>query len=524
MESRSDDRLTGILERLRRPKRQGRMTPGLTGVELTLDHALLELLPAERRAAEITRRLVEQESLASDQIPNRPHLTEFKPLALTTARELMQRTPEDPHRAAALPLGLLQAQYRLELAAVSALAPNDLTTDLLGEYLEAALDTLFELLLCYWRHQLPPQELLWNEAHALYQVACHAGLDTLGSPQQTSTARQLRAAYLKPLLLGSLNPTRYRPVEIRQIAAFLDRHVDCARLGGEDGLLCIELDSSRPPGYLRRQAPANCVRLCVRGLVQRLDQQTAEALPTPRLARDMGRYWTRRQVRSELHRRTDEQVTVVVGLDVIHQLLTGCNDDDLFPNQLQLREPSPTQVGRYTTAFPAACIDSSDGGARLRLDAGTADTASPGALVAVFSTATLSPRLGIVRWAQVSKDFRLLAGLRWLPTNQQPCALRNLDSPLSMAFMRAFWNPGGAGDEAELIAPTGIYRTGDSVQVRTAEGEFETFITTAMDTTFHVTLFRTRLQKMAADLDAQPPAPRDAGGSGASQAPARPVE
>ena len=121
-----------------------------------------------------------------------------------------------------------------------------------------------------WRLTVPQTALAGIESGDP-QLGIEKDIDAPGQAARDADALVLRAAYLKPQLLGQLNPARFRAAEIRQIAAFLERYADRAQLGKAEGLLCIDPDSSRPPAYFSRQKSPQCWRLCVRGLVDALD-------------------------------------------------------------------------------------------------------------------------------------------------------------------------------------------------------------------------------------------------------------
>ncbi len=455
----------------------------------------LRLLPPSQRAEALCRQLGASSLLAEAPGAQRQRLLEGKPLLLATARELLGRpSGDDLRKAAALPIRLLNAQYQLEVAAVRWSCSAGFGIDLLGSYATAALDTLFELLLAYWHHQLPPPERLWNEAHALYQLACLQGLDTPGDIPRDARTQTLRTAYLKPQLLGSLNPARYRPAELRQVAAFVDRHADRAQLGGAEGLLCIDPESARPPTYVSRRDPPGCWRLCVRVLVQALDQDAAtEASLMPRLKRDLGRYWTRRQVRSELHRRTAQGAVVTIGLEAAHQLLTGCGDDDALLECLAPSAAARAAPRCHETALAMLCIDRSGAGARFRLERGAAEAVLPGAFIAACIGDEPDCQLGLIRWVRRDADFHAMAGAQWLLPAPRPCAVQRLEPLPETPLLRAFFHADATGS-GTLLVPAGIFKPTDRIAIHSGDGLRSAVITAVIDSTFHVSHFGIRAE------------------------------
>lgn len=484
-----------LIARLRRPEWGEELVLPAQDPQYLPQPEILLALPLDQRAEILGSHLRRGRTLAERPAANLRAILEPKPLLLRTVQELLaQPFADDLRRAAALPIGLLSNQYQIELAAVRNGCRDGVDVGLLFQYVDAAFYTLFELLLCYWLRQLLVPERLWNEAHALYQLACVLGLD---DPDQTRppsiTGRALRTAYLKPLLMGSLNPSRYRPAETRRIATFLGRYAERARLGKTDGLLCIDAASSRPAVYAGRQSSPDCRRLCVLGLVESVDDDAStDKLLVPRLARDLRRYWTRRQVRTELHRRTDERIHVVIGLEAVHQVLTGCDDDDDFPDHL-FTVRAPMRASPQRPVHKARCLDRSSTGARILVAAGAPDALSPGALVAVFADDGRELQLGLVRWILLSADFSVQAGVLWLPSTLTPCAARSLEFAAQTPFCRAFYG-GDSPNSGELITPAGMFRTGNRLLVRTATDETPMLLTAASDSTFYVSRFGVRIE------------------------------
>lgn len=490
-----------LLSRLTRPE-SGYDRFASTGYASALPLSTLRLLPPGRRAEELGRQLRGSRFLADHPELHLGRILERKPLLLETARELLGPADAgDVHNVLALPVALLDLQYQLELAALSNCCRRESAVDLLNVCATAALDTLFEMLLSYWHYQLPPPARWWLETHTLYQLVCAKGAETPGHTPRDASARAVRAAYLKPQLLGSLNPARFRPAELRQIVAFIGRYADRAELGGSDGLLCIDPESSRPPAYFGRQKSPHCWRLCVRGLVQALDLDADTTTKLmPRLKSDLGRYWTKRQVRTELHRRTVQPGRMTIGLEAAHQLLSGCDDDDALLEHTLTIEPSAagTQYRRSSSAFPVVCIDRSSAGARFRLT-GEAGAVLPGTLITTLLGDPPECLFGLIRWVQRDADSSVLAGAQWLLPAPQPCAVERLDQRSVTPVLRAFFR-GEASGTGELLVPTGIFRANDRVRVHTGAALLPMTVTAVFESTFHVSRLGTRVESDSAAM------------------------
>ncbi|MBK6960219.1 MAG: hypothetical protein IPH23_02940 [Gammaproteobacteria bacterium] len=457
---------------------------------------IIEKLAPEIRAAALYRHLREIRATGAGPRVRLERATYLTPLITETVNALMTQpvTASDRRLAISMPIALLKCSYDIKRQAVlQSVCQPRMETSLVTDSILATFSALFDLLVCYWVQRLPPPQRFWGELHALYHLASHVGVGSRKSgPRQAPLLRDIRNAYLKPLLLGSLGPTRFNVGEIKQLVSFVANHAALARLGTATGLFSVDPWCDRPPTYaVRNTTKERSVTLCTHDLVQILDN--AETNLTPRLREDLRRYWSSEQVRSEYHQRTDDRVEIVFGLEAAHRLLTGCVDDDDFLGHLGARDAGQRVIAQTPIELHSAtCVDRSPSGAKLQM-AGAPDTLRPGELVTLLMTGEPQCRLGIVRWTQLTPKLDSVAGVQWLPDSCRPCGTAVVAGTRAVTpYFRSFLIPTAPSQGPwELIAPTRILKPGDHLHLITHEGEMNLSVTTVVDMTFHVSRFHT---------------------------------
>ena len=450
----------------------------------------LEKLPPETRASVLYRHLRDIRATGVGPRVRLERMASLGPLIADTANALTAQsvTATDRRIAISMPIALLKCRYDIKRQAlVLSLRESHGDTALVTDSLLATFSGLFDLLTCYWLQHLPPPERLWGELHALYLLSHQVGAGA-GSPPTTAVLREVRNAYLKPLLLGTLNPSRFNVGEIRQLIGFVSDHVSHARLGGGHGLFSVDPRCDRPPIYaVRDRDRERSVSLCTKNLVGMLDT----ARLTARLREDMRRYWSSEQIRSEYHQRTDERVELVFGLEAAHQLFTGCVDDDDFLSHLGARDAGQRLIAQAPIELHSAtCIDRSPSGVRLQLT-GAPESLGPGELVALLHNGAPQCRLGIIRWTQLTPSLDSVAGIQWLPDPGRPCGTAAVTGKSATPYFRSFLVPGAAHGAWDLLAPSGILKVGGLLHLMDHAGEMDLSITAVADTTPQISRFHT---------------------------------
>ncbi len=460
----------------------------------------LEKPSPETRAPALYRHLREIRATGVGPRIRLERVVHLDPLIAETVNALMVQpmAVSDRRLAISMPIALLKCSYDIKRqVVVQSVRHPRMDASLVADAILATFTALFDLLVCYWIQHLPLPERFWGELHALYQLTCHAGLGRRSGgahSRTTATLREIRNAYLKPLLLGSLNPTRFNSGEIKQLVSFVANHAALARLGTARGLFAVDPWCDRPPTYaVRDTAKTRSVTLCTRGLVKILDG--ADTSLTPRLREDLRRYWSSDQIRSEHHQRANERVEIVFGLEAAHQLLTGCVDDDDFLGHLGAQDAGQRVIAQKPIELHSAtCVDRSTSGAKLKMS-GTPEALRPGELIALLMAGDPQCRLGIVRWTQLTPTLDSVAGIQWLPHSSRPCGTAAVEETRALTpYFRSFLIPAApAQGPWELLAPTGILKPGNHLHIITHEGEMDLSITAVADMTFHVSRFQTEV-------------------------------
>lgn len=135
--------------------------------------------------------------------------------------------------------------------------PKEEETQLQTIAIQRALTALGQLLLRSYQLYIPVSGQLWEEIHALYQIAQE--LDLTQQPvddplNQHRNTRCIYWSYLHILLLASARPNQLRQDEVAAtynaldyLAQFAD--LDTYNSAGQDNLFVIATDSNRPPFY-----------------------------------------------------------------------------------------------------------------------------------------------------------------------------------------------------------------------------------------------------------------------------------
>lgn len=455
----------------------------------------IEKLAPETRAAALYRHLREIRATAAGPRVRLERATYLTPLIAETVNALMAQpvAASDRRLAISMPIALLKCSYDIKRQAVlQSVREPRAEASLVTDSILATISALFDLLVCYWLQRLTPPERFWGELHALYLLAVHVGAGSRKSGSRPMPPLEVRNAYLRPLLLGSLGPTRFNSGEIKQLVSFVTNHAALARLGTARGLFSVDPWCDRPPTYaVRNTAKERSVVLSTRDLVLVLD--SADINLTPRLREDLRRYWSSEQVRSEYHQRTDERVEIVFGLEAAHQLLTGCVDDDDFLGHLGARDAGQRVIAQTPIELHSAtCVDRSPSGAKFQM-AGAPDVLRPGELITLLLTGEPHCRLGIVRWTQLTSKLDSVAGVQWLPDSSRPCGTAVVTGKRAVTpYFRSFLIPTSPTHGPwELLAPTRVLKSGDHLHLITHEGEMDVSVTAVADMTFHVSRFHT---------------------------------
>ncbi len=438
--------------------------------------------------------------------------------------------------------------------AVEASRSEEVIPKLLASSIFSAMSVLNRSIFNCWQCYLATPENFWPEVHNLYKLARKFNLETQavtlpGSSQQVA----LRSAYLKPLLMSSINPGRYTPADLRTIFQELDQLTNLVdlRKGHEMGVFVVDTASSNGPVYSSRvqSTTANHLTLRTNRLVAALkmdadhDPGTARRLPE-RLAINLCQYWDEEQVRKDEHVDDDTEVLAIIGLAPIQRLMSRTSDLDEFLLKLDqaqhgkdyslFSDRKPTYLQDKAQAEDAwhDSFDSTDrkfsfadrkkpedeaidfekveikrkterkkirGYYATRVNTSSRGACiefreppanlTPGELIYLKEKASDQWRLGFIRWLQVTPRLYRLAGVEFLSGNIKPCAA----CIVKLDRPSSPYLPGLIlinGNQTEAILPSMPFKVRQRVKFLTMESDKICPLRKVLDTTFHVTRFQ----------------------------------
>lgn len=238
--------------------------------------------------------------------------------------------------------------------------PKKEAQDLQALAIQRALTALGLLLLRSYQLYLPIASQLWNEIHALYQLACALGVaqtqveDRL--PHQLGV-KTIHNSYLRLLLLASARPNQLRQDEIENTYNLLESMAHYAELveydpKGKENLFVVLTDSNRPPFYKSHWRPASNpdspapLEMRTSQLVAKLQElqkdvsgNTETAAHQPQLntsfalIKHLEQTWNHLSLRSFERQDVNAEIEVTVGLTNIHFHLANEQPFNLFLNQ-----------------------------------------------------------------------------------------------------------------------------------------------------------------------------------------------
>lgn len=221
-----------------------------------------------------------------------------------------------------------------------------------------ALTALGLLLLRSYQLYLPIASQVWNEIHALYQLACT--LDVAQLPVDDSLPHQqklhtIHNRYLRLLLLATARPNQLRQDEIENTYKLLETLASSAELdsydpNGKENLFVILTNSNRPPFYKSHWRPnaitetSTALELRTDHLIGKLediyknagdgdDAQSTSIALSAALAKHLKQAWSHLALRSFERQDISANIEVTVGLTNIHFHLADEQAFNVFLNR-----------------------------------------------------------------------------------------------------------------------------------------------------------------------------------------------
>ncbi|ACE82998.1 hypothetical protein [Cellvibrio japonicus] len=232
--------------------------------------------------------------------------------------------------------------------------------ELQAKAIHRALTGLGQQLLRNYQLYIPVSNQIWNEVHALYQLACLLGVEQVAVEDALPYHRGLphiEQVYLRLLLLACSRPNQLRQDEVARCYKILEVLAPQAELvnyqaEGKENLYVVLGNSNRPPFYKSRldlreakQQADNLLELRTSRLVKKLEELTAttgEDIPaadsalgqlTPALTKHLAQAWSHLALRSFERQEVSADIEVTVGLTNIHYHLANEEPFPIFLKQ-----------------------------------------------------------------------------------------------------------------------------------------------------------------------------------------------
>lgn len=241
--------------------------------------------------------------------------------------------------------------------------------------IQRALTALGLLLLRSYQLYLPVASQVWEEVHALYQLACTLGLEQLHVEDKLPHHQGLKTihnAYLRILLLATARPNQLRQEEIDSTYNLLELLAPIAELdtynpAGKENLFVVLPNSNRPPFYKSHWRPASNpgaeppLEIRTSHLVNKLQEQQkvgnegVDASVSQRnqlnlsaaLTKHLAQAWSHLALRSFERQDVSAEIEVTVGLTNIHFYLANEQPFNLFLNQSSAVAGAPEKGAIY---------------------------------------------------------------------------------------------------------------------------------------------------------------------------------
>ena len=241
--------------------------------------------------------------------------------------------------------------------------------------IQRSMTALGLLLLRSYQLYLPVAGQIWEELHALYQLACALQLEQLPVEDSQPNNRGLKTVhqvYLRILLLSTARPNQLRQDEIENTYNLLERLAPIAELdtynpAGKENLFVVLTSSDRPPFYKSHWRPARHpgveppLEIRTSQLVsklqehQRIGTEDADGSVSQRnqlnlsiaLTTHLVQAWSHLSLRSFERQDVNAEIEVTVGLTNIHFYLADEQPFNVFLNQTSAVAGAPQKGAIY---------------------------------------------------------------------------------------------------------------------------------------------------------------------------------
>jgi hypothetical protein len=421
-----------------------------------------------------------------------------------------------------------QAVWRGQLAGylrcVEATVAGDATLKShLALLVERALDTLAAAQFDIWRTGFQATPENWRTLHELYRIAEEAGVAEQEVEDKQRLGKRLmspRALYVEVLLIHAANPHELPVRQLGWVARWARRwavkvNVLATAPVGESTIkpLYVDLASSEPAGFSAKPGAAASrwldtaeLRLSLKRRLSLLDKGTApselqlgEDCTQPACGQLLKRIY-RRWCKGSIAPGKDTQAVsgtceLIAGVEAIHYYLSGrkpfrqpgfADDEALRRDREEIatfgrvasrqQEGFTQQQGFRTEEWQIVeewqMVEEAATGIHVwRTMAPSNTRIGQGQLMALRPADAQNLLLGCLRWAMVTSDSQLHAGILVIPGQPEPMAVRIADiGSTKESYRPGFLLPAitTLGSSATIIVPPGYFKSRRIVEVVTA--------------------------------------------------------
>lgn len=309
--------------------------------------------------------------------------------------------------------------------------------------IQRAIEAMGQLAMVYYQTYRLLPESIWTDLHQLYRFAVQNSLQDVGFPggKETRGTTSVSLTYKQVLLMSLTDPQHLSAHEMKQIAAYIDRHAHHAQLQGlarlenPAGIFLVKLDEDKPAAPYQKKAgnaatsseillvTIELARLAYKHLqiLQNGNVPTKGELPDnasePRY-QDILTYlikrWGSPPKRIFNRLRDSDSVELGIGINSAHYFMNGGKPfvapvNDVTEVSARVATPRSLSEQTYKPSQWQA-LNISAGGMALRKLPHTEGSVRIGELLSVKNRFTSNWSVGVLRWANSNEHQQLDIG------------------------------------------------------------------------------------------------------------------
>ena len=393
----------------------------------------------------------------------------YRPTILNLAEHLASRYCNEPlplsapaKRAATIAESLLQELgygYKLTLIDQQSKLFNLSSKKSLAFIVYRAIDAVNQLAMVYYQTYFPPPSSVWSDLHQLYLYAIQQSIhNTEFEDEASANTVSVELAYKRALLMPLADPQHLAPSDIREVADYIDRFAEHAKLQGlgllenPAGIFIVSLDTDKPPvPYIKNSEQTNAetdillITVDLARLIHKHLQVLRVGNPPPSsglpvhandpryqtLLTYLIQHWGVSPKRVFNRSRKNDAVELGIGIGAAHYFLNGQQHytppaDEHVTEISVHNESGAISDSRTYRASRWQLLNISAGGMALRKLPMVEETVRVGELLSVRNEKEARWSVGVLRWANNGTD-QLEVGAQLIAPEAQAAGARPID-------------------------------------------------------------------------------------------------